>query len=113
MANLELGTPIEPEMVFRVASITKEFTAALVLQLVEEGVLSLEDEREQAYYPAGIRRLVARMMRPGTPIKRWLGDLLTSLPQRAEERRHARTRRNLVQLEEYLEDLLAFSGPME
>jgi preprotein translocase subunit SecA len=78
-----------------------------------EAILSLEEEREQAYYPAGIRRLMARMMRPGTPIKRWAGDLLTSLPQLAEERRHARTRRNLVQLEEYLEDLLAFSGPME
>ena len=78
-----------------------------------EAILSLEDEREQAYYPAGILRLVARTARPGAPIKRRVGDLLTSLPQRAEERRHARIRRSLVQLEEYLEDLLAFSGPME
>jgi CubicO group peptidase (beta-lactamase class C family) len=44
LADLELGVPIQPEMVFRVASITKEFTAALVLQLVEEGAISLEDE---------------------------------------------------------------------
>jgi len=44
LANLELGVPIEPDMVFRVASLTKEFTAALVLQLAEEGVISLEDE---------------------------------------------------------------------
>ena len=78
-----------------------------------EAIFSLEDEREQAYYPAGVRRLMARMARPGAPIKRWFGDLLTSLPQRAEERRHARIRRNLVRLEEYLEDLLAFTGPME
>ena len=78
-----------------------------------EAILSLEDEREQAYYPTGILRLVARTARPGAPIKRRVDDLLTSLPQRAEERRHARIRRNLVQLEEYLEDLLAFSGPME
>jgi preprotein translocase subunit SecA len=78
-----------------------------------EAILSLEDEREQAYYPAGIRRLAERMAWPGAPIKRRVGDLLTYLPQRAEERRHARIRRNLVQLEEYLEDLLAFSGPME
>jgi len=78
-----------------------------------EAILSLEDEREQAYYPTGILRLVARTARPGAPIKRRVDDLLTSLPQRAEEKRHARIRRNLVQLEEYLEDLLAFSGPME
>lgn len=44
LADLELGVPIEPNMLFRVASITKEFTAALVLQLVEEGVLSMDDE---------------------------------------------------------------------
>jgi CubicO group peptidase (beta-lactamase class C family) len=43
-ANLELGVAIEPDMVFRVASITKEFTAALVMQLVERGIISLEDE---------------------------------------------------------------------
>jgi len=44
LANLELRVPVEPWMIFKVASITKEFTAALVLQLVEEGVLSLADE---------------------------------------------------------------------
>ncbi|NIM48603.1 MAG: serine hydrolase [Gemmatimonadales bacterium] len=44
LADLELGVPIEPGMIFRVASITKEFTAVLVMQLVEEGVLSLDDE---------------------------------------------------------------------
>ena len=41
------------------------------------------------------------------------GDWLTSLPQRAEERGHARMRRNLIDLEEHLGDLLAFSGPGE
>jgi CubicO group peptidase (beta-lactamase class C family) len=44
LANLEQGVPLEPDMVFRVASITKEFTAVLVMQLVEQGVISLEDE---------------------------------------------------------------------
>src|SRR5262252_10489553 len=39
MAELELGVPISPDMVFRVGSVTKEFTAACILKLVEEGRL--------------------------------------------------------------------------
>jgi preprotein translocase subunit SecA len=78
-----------------------------------EMLLSLEDELVRAYFPAWVESLMTRVGPPPLPIRRWLGDLLTSLPQRAEERRHARTRRNLIQVEEYLEDLLAFSGPME
>jgi|CXWL01.1.fsa_nt_gi CubicO group peptidase (beta-lactamase class C family) len=43
MADLELGVPLAPDMVFRLGSITKQFTAVLVLQLVQEGKLSAED----------------------------------------------------------------------
>ncbi|HUF79045.1 MAG TPA: serine hydrolase domain-containing protein, partial [Thermoanaerobaculia bacterium] len=35
MAHLELGVPIAPDMVFRLGSITKQFTAAAILLLVE------------------------------------------------------------------------------
>ena len=31
MANIELGVPLEPEMVFRLGSITQQFTAAAIL----------------------------------------------------------------------------------
>lgn len=44
MANLELGVPVEPDMVFRLGSITKQFTAVAVLMLAEQGKLSLSDE---------------------------------------------------------------------
>lgn len=44
MASLELGVPIQPDMVFEIASITKEFTAAAILLLEERGKLSVEDE---------------------------------------------------------------------
>ena len=44
MANVELGVPIRPEMVFRLASITKQFTAMAILKLVEAGKLSLTDD---------------------------------------------------------------------
>lgn len=37
------GVPITPEMRFSIYSTTKVFTAALILQLVDEGRLSLED----------------------------------------------------------------------
>jgi len=44
MADLELNVPMKPEMVFRIGSITKQFTAIAILQLMEEGKLSLQDD---------------------------------------------------------------------
>lgn len=42
-ANLELDVPLHPGMVFRVGSITKQFTAIGILQLVEQGKINLQD----------------------------------------------------------------------
>lgn len=42
-ANIELDVPMQPGMVFKVGSITKQFTAIAILQLVEQGKLSLQD----------------------------------------------------------------------
>lgn len=44
MANLELQIPMRIDHVFRIGSITKQFTAVAILQLVEQGKLSLQDE---------------------------------------------------------------------
>lgn len=44
LASVELGVPASPEHVFRIGSITKQFTAVAILLLVEEGKLSLDDE---------------------------------------------------------------------
>ena len=44
MANLELNVPMREEMVFNIASQTKQFTAVAILQLAEQGKLSLQDE---------------------------------------------------------------------
>jgi D-alanyl-D-alanine carboxypeptidase len=44
MADLELGVPVEPDMVFRLGSITKQFTAVSILMLAEQGKLGLQDE---------------------------------------------------------------------
>ena len=43
-ANLELDVPMTPDMVFRIGSITKQFTAVAILQLLEQGKLNLNDE---------------------------------------------------------------------
>jgi len=43
VANSEAQAPLSPTDRFRIYSITKTFTAVLVLQLVDEGVLSLDD----------------------------------------------------------------------
>ncbi len=44
MANLELNVPMQTDMVFRIGSITKQFTAIAILQLMEQGKLSLQDD---------------------------------------------------------------------
>ena len=49
-ANVELAVPLTPDHVFRIASITKIFTSALVLKLAERGRLSLDDRLER-YLP--------------------------------------------------------------
>ena len=43
LADVEAGRPVTPRTVFRLGSITKQFTAAAILQLVDEGRLSLDD----------------------------------------------------------------------
>ena len=44
MADLELNVPLQPDMIFRIGSITKQFTAVAILQLAEQGKLSLQDD---------------------------------------------------------------------
>lgn len=46
-ASLEDEQPLTPEDSFRIASVTKAFTAVVVMELVEEGTLSLDDTVEQ------------------------------------------------------------------
>ncbi len=44
ISNLESNTFIEPGMVFRIGSITKQFTSTAILKLAEQGKLSLQDD---------------------------------------------------------------------
>ncbi|HYD92214.1 MAG TPA: serine hydrolase domain-containing protein, partial [Flavobacterium sp.] len=44
MADVELNVPMRTDHIFRIASITKQFTAVAILQLMEAGKLNLKDE---------------------------------------------------------------------
>lgn len=59
MADIELGVPIEPDMIFRLGSITKQFTAGAIMILVEDGKLSLEDDITKFFpgYPTNGNRI--------------------------------------------------------
>jgi len=43
VANLETETPVTPETVFELASVTKQFTATAIMILVEEGKVNVDD----------------------------------------------------------------------
>jgi CubicO group peptidase (beta-lactamase class C family) len=47
VADLELNVPVNQNMVFRIGSITKQFTAVAILQLVEQEKLSLKDSLQK------------------------------------------------------------------
>ncbi len=49
LANLEYDIPNTPQSVFRIASVSKQFTAACIVLLAEEGKLSLEDTLSKFY----------------------------------------------------------------
>ncbi|RZA32662.1 MAG: serine hydrolase [Lysobacteraceae bacterium] len=62
-ASIELGVPLSPDQVFRLGSITKQFAAAGVLKLAEDGKLSLDDPltRFVPGYPGG-DKVTVRML---------------------------------------------------
>jgi len=78
-ANMELGVPIEPDMVFRIGSLTKQFTAVAILMLAEQGKLSLEDDITKLLpdYPTkGTKITVEHLLTHTSGIKSY-----TSLPE--------------------------------
>ena len=76
LADLEARTPITPQTVFRLGSITKQFTAALVLQLVDEGRISLDDPLSRFFpdYPEpGARATVRQLLNHSSGIQSYTG----------------------------------------
>ena len=60
LANMEWNIPNEPDTKFRLGSITKQFTATLILQLVEQGKIKL-DGKVADYLPDYRKDTGARM----------------------------------------------------
>jgi D-alanyl-D-alanine carboxypeptidase len=54
-ANIEDDVPVTPETVFRIGSLTKQFTAASVMVLAQEGKLSVDDKLSKFFseFPRG------------------------------------------------------------
>ena len=44
LANVELNVPARPETVYKIGSVSKQFIAAGILLLLQEGKLSLDDQ---------------------------------------------------------------------
>ena len=65
-ANRSWGIPNAPDTRFRIASLTKQFTAALVLQLAEAGLLNLDApiSRTLPDYPAEQGRVTVHHLSP-------------------------------------------------
>ncbi|MCC6316557.1 MAG: beta-lactamase family protein [Gemmatimonadaceae bacterium] len=62
LADLENQVPATPQSVFRIGSVTKQFTAAAVMQLVEQGKVSLDDDMAKFLprYPTRGKRITVR-----------------------------------------------------
>jgi CubicO group peptidase (beta-lactamase class C family) len=62
LANVELKVPATTDTVYRVGSITKQFTAAAIMQLIEQGKMSLDDPIEKFLpdYPIRGRHITIR-----------------------------------------------------
>lgn len=85
LANLELNVPMQPDMVFRVGSITKQFTAISILQLMEQGKLSLQDDITKFIpdYPThGYKITIEHLLTHTSGIKSY-----TNVPEFADYRR--------------------------
>lgn len=70
-ASLELNVPVTPNTVFRLASLTKQFTAASVLLLAERHQLSLDDDLSKycPQFPRGDRVTLRQLLHHTTGIK--------------------------------------------
>ena len=64
LASVELNAPATPETVYRLASITKQFTAAAVLLLAQDGKLGLDDKigRHLDQTPAAWKEVTVRQL---------------------------------------------------
>ncbi len=84
MANLELDVPLRHDHVFRIGSVTKQFTCAAIMQLEEQGKLSLQDDLTKFIpdYPTQGKKITVEHLlthtsgiKSYTGMKEWTGEV--------------------------------------
>ena len=78
-----------------------------------QAIVSLEDQIVHEHLGGYAARLCKLICRKDGLVPGRVGPLLMALAQRGAERRHARTRRDLLRIDDHLSDLLAFTGRPE
>ena len=75
LADLAAKRPITPQTVFRIGSITKQFSAAVVLQLAAEGKLKLSDPISKYLpdYPGGAGITISELLNHTSGIQSYTG----------------------------------------
>jgi CubicO group peptidase (beta-lactamase class C family) len=77
MADLEHDVPNTPETIFEAGSVSKQFTAAAVLLLVQQGKLSLQDDVRKhlpelpEYPPAGTKITIEHLLHHTSGLRDW------------------------------------------
>src|SRR5687768_7411603 len=75
-SHTEQLTPHDANTIFNIASLTKPFTAALILKLAEDGKLSINDQLNKYYptYPGGERITLRHLLTHTSGIANYTDD---------------------------------------
>lgn len=75
LADVETRTPMSPDMVLRIGSLTKQFTAVAIMMLAEQGKLSVTDPLTRFFpdYPNGDRITVEHLLTHTSGIPSYTG----------------------------------------
>lgn len=75
MASIELGVPLATDQVFRIGSVTKQFAAATVMKLIDQGKLKLDDPLSKFVpdYPNGDAITVLQLLNHTSGVKSYTG----------------------------------------
>jgi D-alanyl-D-alanine carboxypeptidase len=75
LASVELGVPLAPDQVFRIGSVTKQFAAATVMKLIDQGKLSLDAPLSKFVpdYPNGDKITVLQLLNHTSGVKSYTG----------------------------------------
>ena len=73
----------------------------------------MDDDVVSGYLNASVVRLCRRLWRPGKPLPATVGRMIVDAAQAAAERGNARIRKDLLRVDDQLNDMLAFTGRPE